>query len=131
MIKQPVLLVVEDDQTCAELLVYLLKRKGFAVFSFADGLAAQNWITNRRQPVDCVLLDLMLPLVDGYQLLQQIKTKKEWAGTPVIILSAKMQEQDIVRAFDLGATDYVTKPFQVGELLARIMSCIGKLRRHG
>ena len=131
MSKQPVLLVVEDDQTCAELLVYLLTRKGYAVYSFADGLAAQKWIISRRQPVDCVLLDLMLPLVDGYQLLRLIKSKKEWAGTPVIILSAKMQEQDIVRAFELGATDYVTKPFQMGELLARIMNCLHKLRHHG
>jgi DNA-binding response OmpR family regulator len=131
MSKQPVLLVVEDDQICAELLVYLLTRKGFAVFMFTDGLAAQNWLASRQQPVDCVLLDLMLPLVDGYQLLCQIKTKKELAGTPVIILSAKMQEQDIVRAFELGATDYVTKPFQVGELLARIMSRIHKFQRHG
>lgn len=131
MSKQPVLLVVEDDQTCAEFLVYLLNRKGFAVFCFADGFAAQNWIANRPQPVDLVLLDLMLPIVDGYQLLHQIKTKKEWAGTPVIVLSAKIQEQAIVRAFELGATDYVTKPFQVGELLARIMSHIHTNRRHG
>ena len=125
------MLVVEDDQICAELLVYLLTRKGFAVFSFADGLAAQNWIANRSQPVDLVLLDLMLPVVDGFQILRQIHTKKEWAGTPVIVLSAKIQEQTIVRAFELGATDYVTKPFQVGELLARIMSRINTNRRHG
>jgi DNA-binding response OmpR family regulator len=131
MSKQPVLLIVEDDQICAELLAYLLTRKGFAVFSFADGKAAQNWIASRREPVALALLDLMLPLVDGYQLLRQIQNKKEWASTPVIILSAKTQEQDIVRAFELGAADYVTKPFQVGELLARIIRCINKNQRHG
>ena len=131
MSKQPVLLVVEDDPICAELLVYLLTRKGFAVFSFADGFAAQNWIANHQQPVDGVLLDLMLPLVDGYQLLRQIRSKKEWAGTPVIILSAKMQEKDIVQAFELGATDYVTKPFQLGELLVRIVSHMHNHWHHG
>ena len=131
MRKKPVLLVVEDDDICAELLDCLLTRKGFAVFRFADGLAAQNWLASRRQPVDCVLLDLMLPLVDGCQLLHQIKTKKEWAGTPVIILSAKMQEQDIVRAFELGASDYVTKPFHLRELLARIMRHSQKNWLHG
>ena len=91
-----------------------------------DGLSAQNRIRSGLPPPRLVLLDLMLPFVDGYQLLQQIRQKPEWSGTPVIILSGRTQEQDIVRAFTLGASDYVTKPFLIGELLARIRSHIAK-----
>lgn len=120
MRSEPLVLVVEDDASCAELLKYILSREGYQVVVAEDGLAAQNRINILNQPPDLVLLGLMLPFVDGYQLLQQIRQKPEWGNTPVIIFSAKTQEQDIVRAFDLGASDYVTKPFQPGELLARI-----------
>ena len=109
---------------------YILKREGFKVLVFEDGLSAQNRINFQAQPPPLVLMDLMLPFVDGYQLLRQIRSKPEWGDTPVIILSAKTQEQDIVRAFDLGASDYVTKPYQLRELLARIRSLIKNRLRH-
>ena len=125
------LLVIEDDEPCADLLKYMLVREGFQVSILADGLSAQNRIKIQRQPPGLVLMDLMLPFVDGYQLLGQIRRKPEWTETPVIILSAKMQEQDIVRAFEQGASDYVTKPFRLGELLARIRYRINSNRCHG
>ena len=126
MTTQPLLLVIEDDKISAELLTYMLGREGFRVSLCEDGLSAQNRIRSGLPPPRLVLLDLMLPFVDGYQLLQQIRQKPEWSGTPVIILSGRTQEQDIVRAFTLGASDYVTKPFLIGELLARIRSHIAK-----
>ncbi len=131
MIDGPFVLVVEDDKPCAALLKHMLSRSGYRVTVAEDGYAAQNSIDSLAQPPHLVLLGLMLPFVDGYQLLRQIRRKSAWADTPVIILSAKSQEQDIVRAFDLGASDYVTKPFQLGELLARIRRQINKGQRHG
>jgi len=124
-------LVVEDDQCCADLLKYMLTREGYRVEIAQDGLTAQNIINKHTNPPHLVLLGLMLPFVDGYQLLQQIRRKQEWVDTPVIFLSSNTHEQDIVRAFELGASDYVTKPFQLGELLARIRSKINRKQQHG
>ena len=85
-----------------------------------DGQDAHSMITSLPYPPAFVLLDLMLPYVDGYELLQLIRSLPGWKKTPVVILSAKSQEDDIVRAFKLDASDYVVKPFRPHELLARI-----------
>jgi DNA-binding response OmpR family regulator len=131
MTDEPLVLVIEGDKPCADLLMHILVRDGFRVILAEDGLSAQNRINRLSQPPHLVLLDPMLPFVDGYQLLRQIRRKPEWDDTRVIVLSAKIQEQDIVRAFELGASDYVTKPFQLGELLARIRSQINSRHHHG
>ena len=117
-------MVVEDDKLCAALLKHMLSRSGYQVLVVEDGLSAQNKINRLAQPPHLVLLDLMLPFIDGYHLLRQIRSKPAWANTPVIVLSAKTQEQDIIKALELGASDYVTKPFQINELMARIRSQI-------
>lgn len=117
-------MVVEDDKLCAALLKHMLSRSGYQVLVVEDGLAAQDKINRLAQPPHLLLLDLMLPFIDGYHLLRQVRSKPKWANTPVIVLSAKTQEQDIIKAFELGASDYVTKPFQMGELMARIRSQI-------
>lgn len=115
-------MVVEDDKLCAALLKHMLSRSGYQVMVVEDGLDAQNKINRLAQPPHLLVLDLMLPFIDGYHLLRQIRSKPAWANTPVIVLSAKTQEQDIIKAFELGASDYVTKPFQINELMARIRS---------
>jgi len=117
-------MVVEDDKLCAALLKHMLSRSGYQVMIVEDGLDAQNKINRLAQPPHLLLLDLMLPFIDGYHLLRQVRSKPAWANTPVIVLSAKTQEQDIIKAFELGASDYVTKPFQINELMARIRSQI-------
>ncbi len=117
-------MVVEDDKLCAALLKHMLSRSGYQVMVVEDGLDAQNKINRLAQPPHLLLLDLMLPIIDGYHLLRQVRSKPAWANTPVIVLSAKTQEQDIIKAFELGASDYVTKPFQINELMARIRSQI-------
>jgi len=114
------ILLVEDDKNCADLLHYVLVRAGFQVDIAVDGRQGQRLIKNSANPPALVLTGLILPYIDGYQLLQQIRKTENWSQVPVIVLSSKTQEQDIVRAFQLGASDYVTKPFQLGELLARI-----------
>ena len=114
-----VALVVEDDDQIAYLLRFILEREGFKVESAADGRLAHDLIMNGSTPA-LVLLDVMLPFVDGYQLLAEIRAKEGWATVPVLMLTAKSQEKDIVRALDSGAADYMVKPFRPDELRSRI-----------
>lgn len=116
----PTCLVVEDDELIAHLLVHLLQREGYEVNRVSDGRAALAAITNAVAPLDLILLDVMLPYMDGYELLHVIRGQMHWKDVPVIMLTAKQQERDIVRALDAGATDYVVKPFQPNELMARL-----------
>lgn len=112
-------LVVEDNEHVAYMLDFILRRAGYDVTSVSNGRDAQAAIEN-IPPVDVLLLDLMLPYVSGYQLITQIRDNPTWQHVPIVVLSAKVLEQDIVKALDLGANDYVTKPFRPEELLARL-----------
>lgn len=112
-------LVVEDNDEIAFLIQFLLEREGFQVELARDGRAADQKIAAMPAP-SLVMLDVMLPYVDGFQLLQQIRSRKGWERIPVIMLTAKAQENDIVRGLEAGASDYVLKPFKPNELLARV-----------
>ena len=112
-------LVVEDNAHTAYLLQFMLQRAGYDVLIAADGRDAQAVIDN-VSPVDAILLDLMLPYVSGYQLISELRDSPTWHQVPIIVVSGKVLEQDVVRALDLGADDYVTKPFRPQELLARL-----------
>ncbi|MCX7143321.1 MAG: response regulator [Proteobacteria bacterium] len=112
-------LVVEDDDTIAFLVQFLLEREGFGVDLARDGRAAEQRVA-AMQPPALVILDVMLPYIDGFELLEKIRAREGWEKIPVIMLTAKSQESDIVRALDAGASDYVVKPFQPNELLARV-----------
>ena len=115
----PKALVVEDHEHIAFLLEQMLLRQGFDVEMAADGKKAADYVENCG-PVGVVVLDVMLPYLDGFELLQLIRTHPDWRRVPVIMLSARNQEGDIVRALEAGANDYVCKPYKPGELLARI-----------
>jgi len=112
-------LVVEDNEHLAFMLRFVLERSGYDVIWAPNGRDAEKAIAN-IEPVSAVLLDLMLPYVSGYDLIQVIRDDPLWRYVPVIVLSGKVMEEDIVKALDLGANDYVTKPFRPEELLARI-----------
>lgn len=112
-------LVVEDDDQIAYLLRFILEREGFKVELASDGRVAQDLIMNGTPPA-LALLDVMLPFVDGYQLLAAIRAKEGWENVPVLMLTAKSQEKDIVRALDSGAADYMVKPFKPDELRSRV-----------
>jgi len=101
------------------MLEFILKRAGYDVIVSADGQEAQAVISN-VEPVDVIVLDLMLPYISGFQLISEVRGYPHWQHVPVLVLSGKVLEEDIVKAFDLGANDYVTKPFRPEELLARI-----------
>ncbi|WP_028612354.1 response regulator transcription factor [Paenibacillus harenae] len=116
------ILVVEDDIEINQLVTKYLEKEGFAIHSAYDGKEALTYIANHEYQL--AILDLMLPQVDGQEVLRKIRAK----GTiPVIILSAKDREMDKIRGLELGADDYMTKPFTIGELLARVKA---QLRRY-
>jgi DNA-binding response OmpR family regulator len=71
-------------------------------------------------PPELILLDVMLPFIDGFELLEQIRSKQNWSNVPIIMLTSKAQEKNIVRALEAGADDYIVKPFQPEELVARV-----------
>ncbi|MDX1515112.1 MAG: response regulator transcription factor [Gammaproteobacteria bacterium] len=112
-------MVVEDDESTAELLLHFLHREGYETWYAADGFAAQKLVQENNAPA-LAILDIMLPYKDGISLVQQIRAKDGWGSVPIIMLTAKSDEQDVVKALDSGATDYVVKPFQPKALMARI-----------
>lgn len=122
-------LVVEDNEHVAYMLKFILERAGYDVLVAAHGEDARTAIRD-HDDIDVVVLDLMLPYVSGFQLITEMRADPDWQHVPILVLSAKILEEDIVRAFDLGANDYVTKPFRPGELLARLRHLVShELRR--
>ncbi|KQV52281.1 response regulator transcription factor [Massilia sp. Root335] len=116
---QPSVLVVEDDVHIAHVLGFMLERQGYRVIHVADGCAAVQHVVSQPAP-DLVLLDVMLPYVDGFEIIGLIRAQAGWEGVPVLMLTAKNTERDTVRALDAGANDFIIKPFQPQELLARL-----------
>lgn len=119
MSAQPTVLVVEDDVHIAHVLSFMLERQGYQVTHAADGRAAVEHVASQPPP-DLVLLDVMLPYVDGFEIVRVIRTQAGWETTPVIMLTAKNTERDTVRALEAGANDFIIKPFQPQDLLARL-----------
>ena len=117
------ILVVEDDEATLHVLRFLLTREGFQVVVAEDGQKASKHIA-KEIPPRLVLLDMMLPYVDGFQLIRQIRGRAEWREVPIVVLTSAAREEDIVRALDTGATDYLVKPFMPKELLARLRRCL-------
>jgi DNA-binding response OmpR family regulator len=113
------ILIIEDDESIAELLRFMCERDGHGVEVLADGAAARQHILTSTPPA-LVLLDAMLPYRDGLALLADMRALDPWREVPVIMLTAKSLERDIVRALEIGANDYVLKPFQPQELMARV-----------
>lgn len=116
------ILVVEDEESFSDVLSFMLKKEGFEVEVAADGLLAVEAFD--RSGADLVLLDLMLPGISGTEVCRQIRAK---SGVPIIMVTAKDSEIDKVVGLELGADDYVTKPYSSRELVARIRAV---LRRH-
>ena len=118
------ILVVEDDPIIRQTVEYSLKRAGFAVTAVADGGVALE--TAAHVHPDVILLDLMLPGIDGYQVAENLRAKD--VETAIIMVTALDTERDKVRGLDLGADDYITKPFSIEELLARVRANLRRVR---
>lgn len=112
-------LLVEDEPQIREILEFYLGGEGFEVECMADGESARSLVFTAPPP-DVVLLDIMLPYTSGLEVLEAIRASAAWKDVPVLMLTAREAEEDVVKAFDLGADDYVTKPFPLDELVARI-----------
>lgn len=113
------ILIVEDDEEIAMLLEFLLSREGYRVSLAKDGHAAQHFIEH-SPPFDLVLLDVMLPYVNGTHLLEQIRATPLWADSQIVMLTSKSGEREVAGALNLGADDFISKPFKPVELIARI-----------
>ncbi len=122
--KKTTVLVVDDEKDLVELISYNLKRNGYDVLTANSGDAAVELAT--RHLPGLVLLDLMLPGLSGTEVARKLKAEPKTAGIPIIMLTAKSEETDVVVGLTLGADDYVTKPFSMKILLARLA---GVLRR--
>ena len=123
---QPSVLVVEDEDALATLLQYNLEKEGYHVRLAADGEEALVEV-DERQP-DLVVLDWMLPKVSGVEVCRRIRSKAETRNLPVVMLTARGEESDRVRGLDTGADDYLTKPFSMAELAARIRAVLRRIR---
>ncbi|MCA8925176.1 MAG: response regulator transcription factor [Planctomycetes bacterium] len=115
-------LIVEDEVALAQGIAFNLEQEGFRVEHLVSGEAGEARILDAAGALDLVLLDLMLPGIDGFTVLQRVRA----AGcvTPIILLTARGEDVDVIRGLELGADDYVTKPFSVGQLVARMRAVL-------
>jgi two-component system phosphate regulon response regulator PhoB len=121
----PRILAVDDEPAVGEMLRFILEQDGFQADFVEDATQAINQI--RKSKPDLILLDWMLPGMSGLELAGRLKKDRETASIPIIMLTAKGEEDDKVRGLDIGAEDYVTKPFSARELLARIRSILRRV----
>jgi len=119
------ILVIEDDPNITELLQYNLTKEGFEVKTAADGQKGVEEI-EKKWP-DLVILDLMIPYISGLEICKIMRSKKELAHIPVIILTAKEEEIDRIIGLEMGADDYVTKPFSIREFIARVKALFRRI----
>ena len=119
MTQQTSVLIIEDEENISEAIQYNLRQNGYQVLAAEDGLKGLGIIEN--QQVDLLILDIMLPGMDGLDVCKEIR---KTSNMPIIMLTAKIEEYNKVVGLELGADDYVTKPFSMSELLARIKSLL-------
>jgi len=122
------IVIVEDDDDIRELLEYNLKKEGFPTMPFNDSVGVVDNLEASAKLPDLILLDLMLPGGSGISLCQEIRKSKKLKHTPVLMVTAKSEESDIVYGLEKGADDYIIKPFSPRELLARVKSHLRRSR---
>ena len=120
------ILVVDDELSLIKFLRANLEAKGYEVLAAVDGAEALQ--TFEMELPDLVILDIMMPKVDGFEVCRRLR---EWSQIPIIMLSARGDEQDKVKCLDLGADDYITKPFGASELIARVSAVLRRTEKAG
>lgn len=126
---KPQIMIVEDEASFVTMLRYNLEKADFTVFEASNGEEALLQIAERKP--DIVLLDWGLPLVSGFEVCRQIRSSPELRSIPIVMLTARGEEADKVRALDAGADDYITKPFSVSELIARLRAVLRRAKPGG
>jgi DNA-binding response OmpR family regulator len=121
--QKPVILVVEDDESLFRLVRFHLEREGFEVRHANDGEKALLEFERPDLP-DLVILDVMLPYHNGYDLLANLRSRQGWVNVPVIMLSSSDRENEVVRGLSSGANDFLAKPFRPAEVVARIRNLL-------
>ena len=119
------ILVVEDEEHLAVGIKYNLEAEGFQVTTVGDGMAALKAIEDENHAVDMIVLDLMLPGMSGYEVCEQVRDSGR--NMPILMLSARTLSEDRTRGFDVGANQYLVKPFELGELLSRIKNLLSQV----
>jgi DNA-binding response OmpR family regulator len=122
--EQPVVLAADDDEDILELVAFRLERSGYTVLRAHDGEEALELA--RRERPDLAVLDVMMPKLDGFELTKRLRAEDGTRGMPIILLTARAQDADIVRGFDMGADDYIRKPFSPQELGTRVQAILGR-----
>ncbi|MFC1614892.1 response regulator transcription factor [Gemmatimonadota bacterium] len=112
------IVMAEDEPDIGRLTMFKLKRAGYEVIWEKDGAAALDSITKEKP--DLVILDIMMPVMDGYEVLEAIRETSAFHDLPVLLLTAKAQQADVAKGIELGATDYMRKPFQPNKLVERV-----------
>ena len=123
---KPALLLVEDDRALADLLTWHFDREGYEILRTADGDEALV-LAEERVP-DLVILDWMMPQLSGIEVCRRLRGRQETRNVPIIMLTARGEETDRIRGLDTGADDYLTKPFSMTELLARLRAVMRRIR---
>jgi len=118
------IVLAEDEPQIARLVEFKLKKEGYEVTWKPNGEEALEAI--RKEKPDLILLDIMMPVMDGYEVLRRIREDENLKSIPVVMLTARAQEKDVVKGIDSGAEDYITKPFHPAELLARVKRILSK-----
>jgi len=118
--------VVDDEKDIVELICFHLKREGFKVKEFHDGESLVNWI--KENHADLIILDLMLPGIDGLEVCRRIKADERLTSIPIIMVTVKGDETDIVVGLEMGADDYIVKPFSPKELIARVKTVLRRMK---
>jgi DNA-binding response OmpR family regulator len=122
--EKPTILVADDEEDVRELVTYRLTRSGYRVIGAGDGMEAFELATERTP--DLMVLDVMMPKLDGYELTRRVRAEAALRSIPVILLTARSQETDVDRGFEVGADDYLRKPFNPDELVARVRAVLGR-----
>ena len=121
---KPLVLVADDDPDILALVTFRLERAGYEVVAASDGEQALQLAL--AQPPDLAVLDVMMPKLDGYEVTTRLRQNERTRRMPIILLTARVQEADIARGFEVGADDYVKKPFSPQELGARVQAILGR-----
>ncbi len=124
---QKKILVADDEKDIVELIAYNLEQEGFAVCKAFDG--RQAWEMVRAEKPDLVILDLMMPEMPGMEVCRMIRRHAETAAIPIIMLTAKSDPVDKILGLEIGADDYITKPFHIRELIARVRAVLRRMER--
>jgi len=126
MAKATHVLVVEDEEALSQLLKYNLEKEGYRVSVAIDGEEAL--VVAQEAVPDLVILDWMLPKAPGIEVCRRLRARQETRNTPIVMLTARSEETDRVRGLDIGADDYITKPFTMAELMARLRAVMRRIR---